>query len=76
MISEELQKDSASCASESLKMIMAVICQNKWQLNSMDIKAAFLQGEELTRNVFIKPPQEAQRQGHLWKLKKMCLWSH
>ncbi|KAG7514300.1 hypothetical protein JOB18_030248, partial [Solea senegalensis] len=40
---QDLPKDSPTCASESLKMIMAVICQNKWQLNSMDIKAAFLQ---------------------------------
>ena len=37
MNTEELPKDSPTCASESLKMIMAVICQKKWQLNSMDI---------------------------------------
>lgn len=70
---EELQKDSPTCASESLKMIMALICENKWQLNSMDIKAAFLQGKELTRSVYIRPPQEAQRKGYLWKLKK-CVY--
>lgn len=57
---EELPKDSPTCASESLKMVMAFICQNKWQLNSMDIKAAFLQDKELTCNVYIRPPQEAK----------------
>lgn len=36
----------------------------------MDIKAAFLQGEELTRCVYIRPPQEAQSRGTLWTLKK------
>ena len=45
---QDLPKDSPTCASESQKMIMAVICQNKCHLNSMDIKAAFLQGKELT----------------------------
>lgn len=53
MNTEELPKDSPTCVSESLKMIMAVICQKKWQLNSIDIKAAFLQGKELTRNIYI-----------------------
>ena len=70
---EELPKDSPTCASESLRMIMAVICQRKWQLNSMDIKAAFLQGKELTRNIYIRPPPEARSQGILWKLKK-CVY--
>lgn len=71
----KLPKDSPTCASESLKMIMAVIvCQKKWQLNSMDIKAAIFQGKELTRHVYIRPPQEAQSKGTLWKLKK-CVYS-
>lgn len=69
----ELTEDSPTCAAESLKMIMAVICQKKWELNSMDIKAAFLRGKELTRNIYIWPPREAQSQGTLWKLKK-CVY--
>lgn len=36
----------------------------------MGIKAAFLQGKELTRNVYIRPPREAQSKGTLWTLKK------
>lgn len=55
----ELPKDSPTCASESLKMIMAVICQKKWQLNSMDIKAAFLQGKEQRNSV---------------EVEEVCLW--
>lgn len=63
---QDLPKDSPTCASESLKMTMAAICQ-KWQLNSMDIKAAFLQGKELTRDIYIRPPQEVQNKGTIWK---------
>lgn len=69
----DLQKDSPTCASESLRLLVAVICQRQWELHSMDIKAAFLQGMELSRDVFIKPPPEANRTGTLWKLRK-CVY--
>lgn len=58
MNTEELPKDSPTCASESLKIIKSVICQK----NSMDIKAAFLQGKELTRNVYIRPSSRSSEQ--------------
>lgn len=70
---QELPKDSPTCSSESLKMVIAVICQNKWKLNSMDIKAAFLQGKDLTRDVYLRPPQEAESEGIVWKLNK-CVY--
>lgn len=70
---QDLPKDSPTCATESLKMIMAVVSQNKWQLNSIDIKAAFLQGKTLERDIYIRPPQEAQSKGTVWKLKK-CVY--
>ncbi|XP_048012163.1 uncharacterized protein LOC125245541 isoform X2 [Megalobrama amblycephala] len=69
----ELQKDSPTCASESLRLLVAVICQRQWKLHSMDIKSAFLQGIELLRNIYIRPPPEAVCEGKLWKLKK-CVY--
>lgn len=44
---------------ESLRPLLAVICQNKWKVHSMDIKSAFLQGMELSRDIYIRPPSEA-----------------
>lgn len=69
----ELQKDSPTCASESLRLLVAVSCQKQWKLHSMDIKSAFLQGLELCRDIFIKPPPEANSTGTLWKLRK-CVY--
>ena len=69
----ELQKDSPTCASESLRLLVAVICQRQWALHSMDIKSAFLQGTELSRDIYIKLPPEAVCEGTLWKLKK-CVY--
>ena len=38
----------------------------------MLIKAAFLQGEDITRDIFIVPPQESEvTAGHIWKLCKV-----
>lgn len=39
----------------------------------MDIKSAFLQGMELSRDIFIRPPPEADSEGTVWKLKK-CVY--
>lgn len=70
---QELQKDSPTCASESLRLLLAVICQKHWTVHSMDIKSAFLQGMELSRGIYIRPPPEAASEGVLWKLKK-CVY--
>lgn len=69
----ELQKDSPTCATESLRLLVAVICQRQWTLNSMDIKSAFLQGMQLSRDIYIRPPPEAESKETLWKLNK-CVY--
>lgn len=45
MNTQERPKDSPIRASESLQLIMAVICPKKWQLSSMDVIAAFFNEE-------------------------------
>ena len=42
----------------------------QWMCNTMDIRTAFLQGCDLRRDVFIKPPAGFAPVGVLWKLKK------
>ena len=69
----DLPKDSPTCSSESLKLLMSVICQRQWTLHSMDIKSAFLQGAELSRDIHICPPPEAKSEGKVWKLRK-CVY--
>ena len=70
---KQLQKDSPTCASESLRLLLAVICQNQWNVHSMDIKSAFLQGMPLSRDIYVRPPPEVDSKGVLWKLKK-CVY--
>ena len=65
-------KDSPTCSTESLRTVLSVIAQKKWSVHTMDVKTAFLQGAELSREIFIKPPKEANFEG-LWKLRK-CVY--
>ena len=66
----DIASDSPTCSKDSLRALIAVSCQKKWKVNSIDIKTAFLQGDVLDRDVFIKPPIEANCKGYLWKLNK------
>lgn len=68
----DIQKDSPTCAHESLRLIMALTAQNQWSLHSIDIKTAFLQGHTMDREVYIRPPKEAFSD-KIWRLNK-CVY--
>ena len=40
------------------RVCIALCVQNNWPPNTIDVKTAFLQGEPLTRNVFMRAPPE------------------
>ena len=65
--------DSPTVQKHSVRLLLAIAAQNKWDLSTTDISSAFLQGNTLDREVFIKPPKEANLPGKLWKLNK-CLY--
>ena len=51
--------DSATCAKESRKILLTILASKKWQCQSIDIKSAFLQGNNIERDVYLRPPKEA-----------------
>ena len=67
----ELRTDSPTCMRETLKIGLGIAASKKWTINSIDIKAAFLQGKPITRDLYLKPPKEAVATGKLWRLKKV-----
>ena len=72
--SSDIQKNSPTCAKESLRLILSIMSQNNFDINSMDIKTAFLQGEKIQREVYIHPPKEAKcDKGKIWRLEK-CIY--
>ena len=51
---------------------MAITAQKKWKLNSIDIKTAFLQGDEIDREIYVLPPKDAST-NNVWLLRK-CIY--
>ena len=62
----------ATCSKDSFRVINAIVVQKQWKLNTTDIKTAFLQREELDREVYLYPPKEANT-NRTWKLKNVYL---
>ena len=67
---ELLRSDSPSMKPEVMRMVCSFAVDMGYDLKAMDIKTAFLQTGELKREVYMKPPKEAQDTKHLWRLLK------
>ena len=66
---DEILKDSPTYSKENLLVVFSGIAQKKRKLNSLGIKAAFLQGENIDRELYVLPPKEANTD-KIWLLKK------
>ncbi len=65
--------DSPTVQKQSIRLISALAATEGWAIYTTDISSAFLQGSQMDREVFVKPPKEANLQGKLMKLNK-CLY--
>ena len=54
----------------TVKLMIATAANQKWALRTIDISAAFLQGREIDRTIYIQPPPEVAKEGIVWKLRK------
>lgn len=69
-----VQKDSPTMCKSTLRLFLTIASSQKWKVKSTDIKSAFLQGKELSRDVYLTPPKEAcVPKGSIWKLRR-CLY--
>ena len=68
---EKAQSDSPTAQRESFRLFLAVAATIRIQaLRSIDISAAFLQSDNLKRDVFVKIPKDIEKENIVWKLKK------
>ena len=58
--------NSPICSNEGIRIALTLIALHSWRLNSM---TAFLQGNDIEKDVFVKPPKEANT-NRIWKLSK------
>ena len=70
---ENMKKDAPTCSREAIRLLVTIASAMKWDCQSIDVKSAYLQGDTIQRNIYLKPPKEYD-DGRLWKLKKKRLW--
>ena len=68
--SEDLVTYSPTCQKDSFRLVLVIIASKGWDLNSLDVRAAFLQGQPLERDIYLRPPKQAKCKDTLWKLQK------
>ena len=52
-------------------MMLGIAAGKRWRIQSLDVKAAFLQGKTIERDLFLQAPVEFRKKGKLWKLNKV-----
>ncbi|PIK34738.1 hypothetical protein BSL78_28434 [Apostichopus japonicus] len=66
---QQIPSDSPTASKSTLRIVMAIAASQDWKCESIDIKAAFLQGRKIDRDVYLVPPSEV-REGVIWKIEK------
>ena len=71
--SSGFRKDSPTCSRESLRLVFVTAALMCWDLESIDVTAAFLQGGSLERVVYLKPPSDVCPSDKIWRLRR-CIY--
>jgi hypothetical protein len=66
----DARTDSPTCSRQSLRMAFITAPTMGWEIHSLDITSAFLQGNSIERKVYLKPSSEAGTDGRVWRLKR------
>ena len=68
---EKPRSDSPTVDKTSTRILYAIAANEGWEIESLDVTSAFLQGRKLERDLFVIPPQEANcPRGLVWKMIK------
>ena len=65
----DLILESPTSSRESQRFALILMASYGFEIRSLDVKTAFLQGKKLERDVFLRPPADICA-GKLWKLSK------
>lgn len=66
-----VRSDSPTVGRSTFRFMLAMAVMNSWEIKTTDITSAFLQGDQIDREVFMKPPPEAGlEKNQVWKLTK------
>lgn len=69
-----IQRDSPTPSKAAIRILLTIAAHKQWTIKTTDIKSAFLQGKELSRDVYLRPPIESGvSEDIIWKLRH-CLY--
>ena len=61
---------SPTVSKRTFKLFLAITSSKNYEIRTTDIKSAFLQTNQMKRDVYIQPPKEARvEEAYIWKLK-------
>jgi Reverse transcriptase (RNA-dependent DNA polymerase) len=63
-------RDSPTASSGAQRLVLQALVEHQWLPTSWDFETAFLQGNALRRDVYLKPPLEYATPGSCWRLCK------
>ena len=64
-----IKTDSPTIQKENFRLMCSLAVTSGWKIHSLDIKSAFVQGDDIERAVHLVPPPEADT-NKLWRLKR------
>ena len=69
---ENIRTDSPTVSSESLRLMLTFAASTGLKINSIDFSSAFVQGKDIDRTVFLRPPPDVRQQkpGIVWHVVK------
>ena len=62
---QTIQSDSPTISKCGMRMCLMIVSHQGWTMRSTDIKSAFLQSKEMTRQVYVEPPKEANNDDYV-----------
>ena len=66
---EKCRSDSPTCSKDHIRLLLCLAVGKNWSIHSLDVKAAFLQGVAIERDLFILPPKDFRTEDKIWKLR-------
>ena len=66
----KIKADSPTVSKLGIRVLFTIAASKEWSLEVIDVKSAFLQGDELDRELYMEPPAEEKKPNVIWRLNK------
>jgi len=64
----DLRSDAPSMLMEIFRLVISIGVEQRWNIGSMDVRAAFLQADGFNRTIYVRPPREEDQRDIYWQL--------